>query len=194
MKPIAGVGEKQFARLLAVIGDPYWNDLHDRPRTMRELRAYCGWHIIETGHADNPPDDRNKPLVGVAPKRQRGSQSNWNDEARKRVWLIAESCMKQRTSIYRDVYDNARKQYDGTTHPAVCVRCGPKGKPAQIGSPRSAGHQHAMALRKVAVAFLADVWRESRRLHEQPAANRTGATQLHPRRQAKPHNMIGVQQ
>lgn len=189
MKPIAGVGEKQFARLLAVIGDPYWNDLHNRPRTMRELRAYCGWHVIEQGHADNPTSDSKRRSVGVAPKRQRGAQSNWNDEARKRVWLIAESCMKQRNSVYRDVYDSARKQYADTVHPTACVRCGPKGKPAQVGSPRSAGHQHAMALRKVAVAFLADLWREAKRLHtEQSVANTGCDTQQDNRRQVKPSN------
>lgn len=164
-KPITGVGEKQFARLLAVIGDPYWNYLHDRPRTMRELRAYCGWHVIDS-NADKDISDSKIIAVGVAPKRQRGQQSNWNDEARKRIWLIAESCMKQRKSIYRDVYDAARKQYLDSVHPTACVRCGPKGKPAQPGSIRSDGHQHAMALRKVAVAFLADLWRESKRLHE----------------------------
>src|SRR6266705_1908063 len=37
-----GVGEKQGARLLAAIGDPYWNSLHDRPRTVSELWAFCG--------------------------------------------------------------------------------------------------------------------------------------------------------
>src|SRR5215210_82503 len=37
-----GAGEKQVARLLATIGDPYWNTLHDRPRTVSELWSYCG--------------------------------------------------------------------------------------------------------------------------------------------------------
>ncbi len=42
----AGVGEKQGARLLAAIGDPYWNTLHDRPRTVSELWAFCGYHVL----------------------------------------------------------------------------------------------------------------------------------------------------
>ncbi len=46
------MGEKQAARLLAAIRDPYWNDLHDRPRTVSELWAYAGYHTLPvSGHA-----------------------------------------------------------------------------------------------------------------------------------------------
>jgi hypothetical protein len=47
-----GVGDKQGARLLAAIGDPYWNDLHGRPRTVSELWAYCGLHVLPVGHLE----------------------------------------------------------------------------------------------------------------------------------------------
>lgn len=164
-KPLRGVGEKQLARLLSLIGDPYWNDLHNRPRRLTELRAYCGFHVLHPGghelvgsHVPN--------AAGVAPKRQRGQRANWNDEARKRAWLIATSCMKQPPgSRYRDVYDQTRVKYAEAVHQVACVRCGPAGKPALPGSPISAGHQNARALRAVAKAFLDDLWRESRRLH-----------------------------
>jgi hypothetical protein len=46
IKTSKGVGEKQGARLLASIGDPYWNTLHDRPRTVSELWSYCGYHVL----------------------------------------------------------------------------------------------------------------------------------------------------
>lgn len=46
IKAAKGIGEKQGARLLAAIGDPYWNDLHQRPRTVSELWAYTGYHVI----------------------------------------------------------------------------------------------------------------------------------------------------
>lgn len=42
IKAQVGLGDKQTARLLHAIGDPYWNDLHDRPRTVSELWSYCG--------------------------------------------------------------------------------------------------------------------------------------------------------
>ena len=46
IKATKGIGEKQGARLIAAIGDPYWNTLHDRPRTVSELWAYSGLHVI----------------------------------------------------------------------------------------------------------------------------------------------------
>lgn len=46
VKRSTGCGEKQTARLLAEVGDPYWNALHGRPRTLRELYGYCGYGVI----------------------------------------------------------------------------------------------------------------------------------------------------
>jgi hypothetical protein len=47
VKAQKGVGDKQAARLLAAVGDPYWHTLHGRPRTVSELWAYCGLHVIK---------------------------------------------------------------------------------------------------------------------------------------------------
>lgn len=201
-KPIVGIGEKQLARLLAAIRDPYWNDLHDRPRTVSELWAFCGYHVVKVGgqtrddthvafathsqtsgsqivldaqphhaagsasHIDQASDNTQDGTVGVAPKRQRGQQANWKGIARDRCYLIAESCIKQANSPYRKVYDDTRAHYADAVHDVPCVRCGPKGKPAPVGSPLSLGHQHARGLRKVAKTILRDLWREAKRLHE----------------------------
>ena len=164
-----GVSDKQLARLLAAIGDPYWNDLHDRPRTVSELWAYCGLHVLHPG-GQRGCDTQKTPAAGVAPRHMKGVQGNWNDTARTRAWLIAVQCMKTPTSTYRPVYKAAREKYADAVHQAACVRCGPRGKPAQPGSPLSLGHQHARALRFVAKRILRDLWRESKRLHEQQAA------------------------
>lgn len=144
-----GIGEKQAARLLAVIGDPYWNDLHDRPRTVSELWAYAGYSVIG----------------GTAQRRRKGVRSNWNDKAKSRAFLMAQSCVKALGGRYRAVYDDARDYYEDATHPAECVRCGPAGKPALPGSPLSDGHKHARALRKVAKEILRDLWLEARMVH-----------------------------
>ncbi len=167
VKRTAGLGEKQAARLIATIGDPYWNDLHNRPRTVSELWAYAGFHVLHPGgHATG--DTHAPTAAGVAPKRQRGQKSNWSEDARKRTWLIATSCMKQPSgNEYRDVYERARAKYADATHPADCVRCGPTGKPALTGSPLSAGHQHARALRLVSKAILRNLWIQSRDLHQE---------------------------
>lgn len=54
-KSMRGVGDKQVARLLAVVGDPYWRPELSRedgtvipagPRTVSALWAYCGLHTL----------------------------------------------------------------------------------------------------------------------------------------------------
>lgn len=185
LKATPGVGEKQGGRLLAAIGDPYWNDLHGRPRTVSELWAYTGYHVLpagqpscdtqraaasgsKTGHPDHFVDDAQTVVVGVAAKRARGQRANWSATAKMRAYLVAESCIKARRSPFRAVYDAGRERYADAVHAVPCVRCGPKGKPAEAGSPLSAGHQHARALRLVAKEVLKELWREAKRIHELP--------------------------
>lgn len=182
-----GLGEKQFARLLAVIGDPYYNDLHQRPRTVSELWAYCGFHVIRTSSSSQVVRDTQSAAAaagststpgasdgshtqvanapGVAPKRTRGQQSNWSEDARKRVWVIASAMPKFPGGHYEHVYRQAREKYADAVHPTECVRCGPAGKPAPAGTDLSDGHKHARAIRIVAKELLKDMWRESRDLY-----------------------------
>jgi hypothetical protein len=179
VKRTIGIGEKQGARLIAAIGDPYWNSLHDRPRTVSELWAYCGYHVLHPGHtgiATQSPSagvdlssspgqatcDTHAWIAGVAPSRHKGQKANWNSDAKMRAFLCAESCIKQAASPYRAVYDDGRYKYADATHQNECRRCGPAGKPAPIGSPLSAGHQNARALRLVAKAILRDLWIEAK--------------------------------
>ena len=162
-----GVGDKQAARLLGAISDPYWNDKHNRPRQLSELFSYCG--------------------LGDAQKqvRRRGVKANWSDTAKKRAWLISKSSIRTLRAPchvpegqawaehvkdcacgpYRLVYDATREAYADTVHPHDCVRCGPSGSPALAGTPRSAGHLEAIALRAMSKQLLADLWREARDLH-----------------------------
>lgn len=151
VKSQAGVGEKQAARLLATIGDPFWNDLHDRPRTVSELWSFCGY-AVHDGHAQ---------------ARRRGERSNWSADAKMRTYLISVSCVKQSAekSKYRRVYDEGRAKYADAVHPHDCKRCGPAGKPAAAGSPLSAGHQHNRAIRLISKELLKDLWIASRDLY-----------------------------
>ena len=86
VKNSIGVGEKQAARLLATIGDPYIaerviktkdgkiQDIVTGPRTAREFMSYCGYGIGEDGQAR---------------RRKKGEKSNWNVDAKMRAYLIA---------------------------------------------------------------------------------------------------------
>ena len=84
-----------------------------------------------------------------------------------RLWLIASKCvMVGHGGPYRAIYDEGRAKYADAVHTTECKRCGPKGKPALEGSPLSAAHQHARAIRLIAKAILRDLWTESKRIHE----------------------------
>jgi hypothetical protein len=146
VKAQKGVGEKQAARLLASVGDPYWQSADDRPRLVSELWSYCGH--------------------GGPSRRRRGQVVNWSPAAKMRIYLIAESCMKT-GGPYREVYDKRKAATENRLHNADCVRCGPSGHPALVGSPWSAGHRHADALRITGKEILRGFWREAKRLHEQ---------------------------
>ena len=145
VKAQRGLGDKTTARLLGIIGDPYWHTAENRPRTVSELWAYCG---LRPGQ-----------------KRRKGVQANWSDEAKKRAWLLATSCVKA-GGPYREVYDQRREHTEERLHDTECVRCGPSGKPAQPGTPWSKGHQHADALRITSKEILKDLWRQSRDIHK----------------------------
>lgn len=95
-----GIGEKQLARLLAAIGDPYIREDTGEPRTVSQLWAYCGLHVQD----------------GEGARRKKGVQSNWSTVAKMRSYLIATSCIKQSGTEYREVYDNRRAHTD-VTHP-----------------------------------------------------------------------------
>lgn len=147
IKAAHGIGDKQGARLLAAIGDPYWNALHQRPRLVSELWSYCGY-----GDA-------------AAQVRRKGQRANWSADAKMRAHLVAVSIMTA-GGPYREVYDDARKRYAGAVHETRCVRCGPEGRPALPGSLISDGHAHARALRAVCKRVLRDLWDAARALHE----------------------------
>jgi hypothetical protein len=114
-KDVKGVGEKQFARLLAAIGDPA-----DRPNVAK-LWQYAG-------HGDPLRSKRVKGVQGLP----------FSPTAKMRLHLIAESCMKQRDSQYRVVYDTA--------------------KAAWAERDTSDMHKHNHALRIVGKALLRDLW------------------------------------
>jgi hypothetical protein len=183
-KTAVGVGEKQLARLLAAVGDPYWNTLHDRPRTVSELWAYSGLHTLPasqgTGDTHSnpaggdqpvapPPDHMNREtqsgLIRGAARRQKGQRANWSTDAKTRAYLIAESCVKQARSPYREVYDKRRALTADRVHDRPCPQCNGAGHKDLERTPWRPGHQHADALRIVSKVVLRDLWVAARDWH-----------------------------
>lgn len=172
IKESKGVGDKQAARLLAVVGDPYWNTLHGRPRTVSELWAYCGLAVIG----------------GEAQRLRRGMRANWSTKAKTRAYLVAEAIVKagvrktdkdldetqidgypvdnrHATSPLAQVYLDRRRATAERLHATPCVRCGPSGKPALPGSPWGGGHKQADALRVVSKELLKGLWIAARAVY-----------------------------
>lgn len=164
-----GVGEKQLARLLAAIGDPYLRGDNGQPRTVSQLWAYCGLHVFPTGQ--ERPEARTTCARGdstssggqatigthtalapagshVAARRQKGMQANWSTDAKTRAYLIATSCIKQTGTDYREMYDK-RRAHTAVTHPDW-----------------TPGHSHNDALRILSKRILRDLWRAARDYHQ----------------------------
>lgn len=150
-----GLGMKTVARLLAAIGDPYANTLHNRPRTVSELWAYCGLAVHD----------------GKSQRRLKGQKSNWSDTAKMRVWNIVQPIIKNRNSPYRHLYDQVKEGYQGRVYDERYAGRKLKGKTIMVGDPIPAGHINAMAERIVMKAILKDLWIESKRLHEEEQNN-----------------------
>lgn len=157
VKAQRGIGDKQAARLLAAIGDPYIDHRTDSPRTVSQLSALCGYHVLPSG---------------LAARRRKGQKANWNSTAKMRTYLIAKSCMKA-GGPWRDIYDKRRANTAGRLHVADCPPCH-----AKAGEPWKPGHRHVDALRVTAKEILKALWIESRRLH---ALNSTAADPGRPR-------------
>ncbi|MDQ6524286.1 hypothetical protein RB608_11775 [Nocardioides sp. LHD-245] len=166
VKAQKGVGDKQAARLLAVIGDPYLGP-DGQPRTVSQLWSYCG-------HGD-PSRKRRKGMT------QDDLFALGNPVAKSRVWLISCAVLKsgggeqKATAVpvstvlapsLAAVYYRRKAATVGRAHAADCVRCGPSGKPALVGTPWSDAHRHADALRVLGKTILRDLWIEARRIHE----------------------------
>lgn len=155
-KDTAGIGEHLLARLLGVIGHPIHTTRYawagtgtnrqlyvvgNFDRRVSDLWSYCG-------HGD-PTRKRRKGMTAEE------AFAMGAPAAKMLVRLIAEGCMKCRTSPYRDVYDQARDKYAERTHTTECPQC--KGS-SQPGDPWRDGHQHVAALRLVGKHILKDLW------------------------------------
>ena len=204
-----GVGLKQVGRLIAAVGDPYWNDKHDRPRLVSELWRYCGLD----------------PVDGVGRKRTKGERLGFSMTARKRAWLVAKSCVRavesdgsegkrsaRDASPYRVPYLAAKAHHQGAIHQHPCSQCGvcatcgrsldlnqrlhteAKGCTrrvilhAEIGSPLSDGHIDGRAIRVVMKLILRDLWAASRSVHQ--GSNLLAADQGHLTPDAQFHRAL----
>lgn len=101
---------------------------------------------------------------GQAPqcKKTKGKKANWHQDLKMSCFQISDSFMKQRTPVYRDIYDVEKVKQ---------LKLMEKVKKKSKGftkikdlAPKSKGHAHKKALRKSVKSFLKDYWVEAKRL------------------------------
>jgi hypothetical protein len=180
-----GVGDKTAARLLHAVRDPYWNDLHDRPRTVSELWAFCGLHVQPASHVEDgthlvlaggsssaggdtshPAPDTQLTSAGVAARRQKGQKSNWSTIAKTRAWLITEACMKQ-LDPYCKTDTGIANHYDQCTCPPYRVIVDQRRIRTAVTHPDwSPKHSLNDGMRIASKELLKDLWIEAKRLYE----------------------------
>lgn len=190
-----GVGPKQGGRLIAAIGDPYVrivvDEFEDRAPTVfhfeprrgpAQLWAYCGYAVSEgvavrrqKGQKANwsPVAKSRAYLIADGCKKFRcgacvaaGKEAKANSAKGVAEWAPPPvGCTCPADFPYRAAYDAARIKYAGAVHERECVRCGPTGKPALVGSPLQPGHCEARAVRLVAKQLLQDLWCVARDWH-----------------------------
>lgn len=166
-----GTGKKR----ILVAEDP-------RPRTAAQLRSYCGHGDPERKLHKNMTaeevlavgDPKIKSIVWNIAKAciRAGVRSYCEDEEFVPLGkpgtpehLICALCGEKKQyhasisiSRYGALYLARREQTEDYVHAKPCVRCGPKGKPAQIGTPWNKGHQLGDAQRVVGKEVLNDLW------------------------------------
>lgn len=174
-----GLGEPSMALLLGIIGHPriavphFWMtaaELKAAPhiehtcdnrckltskrhliagtpynRTVSQLLQYCG---------HGAPSRRRKGMT------QEELLANGSPKAKDATWTCSSGLMKQKKnpSEYRLLYEELHERYLVKKHSGDCVRCGPSGSPALVGSTISKAHANALAIRVVGKAFLKDLW------------------------------------
>jgi len=171
-----GMGDHLVARLLGHMGHPviahphHWEGtgakrvlVADEPyrRTLGQLLQYAGHGA--PGRAKKGASAEDLFALG-------------NPKLKMLVHLLAEAAVKAQVRKFPDagddfdpssryalgrlgdVYLTARKDSAEKVHATDCVRCGPSGRPALVGSPWSKGHQQAHALRIVGKDILRQLW------------------------------------
>lgn len=132
-------------------------------------------------------DIKNSPTVsclwyysGQAPqcKRTKGKKANWHHDLKMACFQIADSFMKQRTPVYRDIYDVEKEKQSKLMEK---VKKKSKGySKIKDSAPKSKGHAHARALRKSVKAFLKDYWVEAKRLESKSKKHHINAAGRKP--------------
>lgn len=167
-----GAGLKTMGRFLSCIGDPFYHYQRGTARVLPELWAYCGLHtVMPEGESDNNKRE--------AARRRKGQKANWDMEARKRLYVITESLVKQGVRKAAMVDDEGNTILDENGEPKMCrygitkwgdIYVARRERNSELHGPDSEvpwtdAHSDMDAKRILGREFLRDLWKESRDIH-----------------------------
>lgn len=187
-----GLGAQQTARLLGVIGDPYWHVAEQRPRTVSELWAYSGLHVTHPTlpGGRGPTDTQRQPAAGAQTLaghggsdtlRRNAGETAGGDHGHSTPGVdhdahvgTAGVAARHRKGQKSNWSNEAKTRAYLCATSCVKVRTSPyrpvyleRRAHTAITHPEwTAGHSHNDGLRITAKRILRDLWREARRLHQ----------------------------
>jgi len=123
---------------------------------------------------------------GEAPKLRHGKKIDFNPKCRTLAWKIGDSFIKQRTPIYRKIYDAEKKRQlyllekqppkkskpesasepSKTRKPSFKSEPPSQSNPSRISVPKNKMHVELRARRKMVKIFLANYWQASKELSQ----------------------------
>jgi hypothetical protein len=189
VKAQIGLGEKQIARLLSAIGDPYWHTAEDRPRTVSELWAYSGLHVLPIGQMTHAAQmnaaDGDPPLLPASHGDNDAHRSGAGGELTSDPGHLGGDARTSSAGVAAKRRRGVRSNWstDAKTRAYLCaascikqarspyrtVYVGRRAHTAITHPEWTPGHSHNDALRIASKAILRDLWREAKRLHEEAA-------------------------
>ncbi|MEM3389625.1 MAG: transposase [Thermoproteota archaeon] len=151
LEGVKGIGPVLGAGLVSVF-DPR------RAQHASSFWRYAGLHVVD----------------GEAPKRKRGTVTDWNPHAKVLAWKVATSFLKAKNPVYEPLYREAYfqeslKLNNPVENPENCphyAEC--KARLKKANTPACRMHIHLRALRKTVKRFLADFWAEYRKAYGLP--------------------------
>jgi len=147
LSKIKGIGPVLGSQLIYYVG------YGERYEHVSSLWKHWGLHVVN----------------GKAPKRQKGTKVDWNPKLRTLAWKIADQFIKQRTPLYRDIYDKEKERQLRLMENKA------------ENAPESRGHAENRARRKMVKIFLQHYWVTARKMAGLPVTEPYAIAKLkHP--------------
>lgn len=125
----------------------------EKPETISDVWKYFGYHVQD----------------GIAEKRKKGQKLSFSSKRRQLGWKIGDSFIKQRTPVYREIYDSTKESEQAKSYEiGFLKKTYPNAKYKEEDIHISLNHAHYRAIRKMVKIFLANYWMACKEIYNKP--------------------------